>query len=76
MKHLYGWHTSQQSTKKRITKRASLFEFKTESAITSFWNNELTKENVIKEEKTETKEISKDQITEMRLAKLRGFRMV
>jgi hypothetical protein len=71
------WKGLDESEKARITKRASLFEFKTESSIKNFWNNEFTKENLIKEDKTEDKEKqTQDQITEARLAKLRGFRMV
>ena len=67
----------QEGEKLRIKKRASLFNFVNESAIKSFWNNEFTKENLIKEEKKENVENpSQSQLTEARLAKLRGFRMI
>ncbi len=52
-KYKETWNTLEESEKVRITKRANLFEFKTESMIKDFWNNEFTKENLIKEEKTE-----------------------
>mgnify|MGYP003629878631 FL=1 len=67
----------QEGEKLRIKKRASLFNFVNESAIKSFWNNEFTKENLIKEEKKENVEKpSQSQLTEARLAKLRGFKMI
>ena len=41
------------------------------------WENEFTKENLIKEEKKENiQKPSQSQLTEARLAKLRGFKMI
>ena len=76
-KYSETWKGLDESEKERITKRANLFNFVTESSIKDFWNNQFTKENLIREEKTETgDEPTLDQITEARLAKLRGFKMV
>jgi len=76
-KYKETWSDLQEGEKSRIKKRASLFNFVNESAIKSFWNNEFTKENLIKEEKKENVEKpSQSQLTEARLAKLRGFRMI
>lgn len=76
-KYKETWNDLQEGEKSRIKKRASLFNFVNESAIKSFWNNEFTKENLIKEEKKENVEKpSQSQLTEARLAKLRGFRMI
>ena len=76
-KYKETWSDLQEGEKSRIKKRASLFNFVNESSIKSFWNNEFTKENLIREEKKENVENpSQSQLTEARLAKLRGFRMV
>jgi len=76
-KYKETWNDLQEGEKSRIKKRASLFNFINESSIKSFWNNEFTKENLIKEEKKENVEKpSQSQLTEARLAKLRGFRMI
>jgi len=76
-KYKETWNGLQESEKSRIQKRAGLFNFVNESSIKSFWNNEFTKENLIREEKKENVEkLSQSQLTEARLAKLRGFRMI
>lgn len=76
-KYKETWNDLQEGEKSRIQKRASLFNFVNESSIKSFWNNEFTKENLIREEKKENVEKpSQSQLTEARLAKLRGFRMI
>ena len=76
-KYKETWNDLQEGEKSRIKKRASLFNFVNESSIKSFWNNEFTKENLIREEKKEDVEkLSQSQLTEARLAKLRGFRMI
>ena len=40
----------EEGEKVRITKQASLFEFKSESSIRNFWNSQFSKENLIKED--------------------------
>ena len=76
-KYKETYNDLQEGEKLRIKKRASLFNFVNESSIKSFWNNEFTKENLIKEEKKENiQKPSQSQLTEARLAKLRGFKMI
>jgi len=74
-KYKETWEGLEESEKVRISKRADLFDFKTESVIKSFWNNELTKENVIKEEKVEiTPEAKQTMLNERRAAAVKGYR--
>ena len=74
-KYKETWKGLEESEQVRITKRANLFEFKTNSSIKDFWNNEFTKENLIKEEKVV---ISKEQavvaLNEKRANAVAGYR--
>jgi hypothetical protein len=51
-KYSETWNSLKESEKIKITNRANLYEFKTESAIRNFWNNEFTKENLMTEQTT------------------------
>jgi len=76
-KYKETWKGLDETEQVRITKRANLFEFKTESAIRDFWNNELTKENLIKEEKTEISiEEKQANINERRMAAVKGYKTI
>jgi hypothetical protein len=59
------WKGLDENEKNRITTRANLFEFKSESSIRNFWNVQFSKENLIKEESNhEVNEIKSKKLLE------------
>ena len=76
-KYKETWESLDEVEQIRITNRANLFEFKTQSAIKEFWNNELTKENLIKEEKSQPElsvEEKQAHLNEKRMKAVNGYK--
>ena len=73
-KYKETWNSLSESEKVRISNRAELFNFVNESSIRSFWNNEFTKENLIKEETNKITNAEKvTAINERRQAAIKSY---